>query len=138
MPNDTSAYPPEARARLGRLIELARTSATPYISQRKIAGQTETYQRLRDGLVVQAKTLRAAEKALGWAMFACDDLLGGAAEPRLATPGEPRDDEAVIVRRAYEQAGEIMEGLAGATPEERQQIAEILARARERGRNRPN
>ncbi len=136
MASDTSAYPAEARARLGQIVEEHRQRLR--LGQRAVGGQTETYANLRDGRVVQAKTLRRAEQALGWANFAADDILGGAAEPRMATVGEDRDDEAVIVRRVYEQAGEIMEGLAGATPEERQQIAEILARSRARGRTRPN
>lgn len=138
MAHDTSGYSAEARARLGRIVEAARTSAQPYISQRKIAGQTETYARLRDGLVVQAKTLRNAERALGWAMFACDDLLDGASEPRLATPSEEYDDEAAIVSRAYEEAGEIIKGLAGATPDQKRRIAAILAENREQEQTRSN
>lgn len=126
----TDRYPPEARARLGRIVE--EWKQRKKLSQRAVAGQPETYQNLVRGGVVQDKTLRRVEEALGWALFAANDILDGATEPRLAEPTEPRDDHAAIVRRVYEEAGQIMAGLAGATPEERQQIAEILARARAR------
>ena len=134
----TDRYPEEARKRLGDLVE--REKRRLRLSQRAVAGQPEPYANLREGRVVQDKTLRRAETALGWAVFAADDVLGGATEPRTAAPGEERDEHAVVKRRGYEEAGLMMEGLAAATDEEYALVAEILAqaRARARGQTRPN
>ena len=131
---DTGGYPVDARKRLGDLIERARTTAVPMISQKKVGGDTVTYARLRDGLPVRWSTVRRAETALGWATFAADDILGGATDPRLAAPGEERDEHAVVKRRGYEEAGLMMEGLAATTDEEYAVVTEILAHARARGR----
>jgi hypothetical protein len=64
-----------ALRRLGRLVEERRLALGR--SQVEVAGTSDTYRRLRDGLPTRSQTWRQAEKALEWETFSIDKVLDG-------------------------------------------------------------
>lgn len=126
----------EDRLRLAALVERDRDRLGKSIVE--VYGQHETKDRFVAGGKAQVKTLRRIERALEWADLAANEILAGAAEPRL------RDDDAegrAKTRKVwYAEGAQVLEALAYTSPEEHAQIMAILdaARRREQGHTRPN
>jgi hypothetical protein len=134
-PVATDRYPAEARARLGELVERERRRQGVAKKRVMQSGSWEVYENVRLGRPVEDRTLREVEQALGLAEFACDDVLEGAEELRLADPDERRDPGASLTARAFVANQEVLEFLAVATPQQiiemATQTAPLRARARQ-------
>lgn len=123
----TESWTPEERKRFGEFAERARKSADPPISTNAILPSRETWLRVVRGDIVSGGTLRNLEKKLRWETLSADDFPGGTGpRPKIAR-SSMEDVPPEIEAAAYiSETGRLIYGIAGNTPEEREQVLRLL------------
>lgn len=118
----------EQRLRLGRVAEERRKALG--VPVMRVLPARQTWERVKNGLTVSERTLRKLEESLQWEPLSADAILDGG-DPRPRTERSEtaaKEDLGGEIQAAFyiTEAGKLIAGIAGNTPEEREQVLRLL------------